>query len=139
MTTQYCIVFPNSIFHFLKSRDEKFEPSDIYQFMKEHHPAKILMNKDTEERRTIFGDLIPNIVFTPNEVFVRFCFSQEDFQKIKELDRFGQETCERFFKGTVDEFEVVKEDESIDIITGQRLTSFENFMCTWAFSIHSKF
>jgi hypothetical protein len=139
MTTHYCIIFPNSIFHFLKSKDEKFKPSDIYQFMKEHHPAGILMNKDTEERRTMFGNLIPNIIFYNNEVFVRFCFNNEDVQKIKELDRFGQETCERFFKGTVDEFEVVKEDESIDIITGQRLTSFGNFMSTLAFSSHSVF
>lgn len=34
----------------------------------------------------------------------------------------------RFFKGSVDEFEVVKEDESIDIITGQRLETFNTFM-----------
>jgi hypothetical protein len=124
----YIIIFPLSVFEFLKSRDENFKPIDIFQFMKEYHPAGILMNKDTLERRTIFGDLIPNIIFTQNEVLVRFCFDNNDLQKIKDLDKFGQETCERFFKGTVDEFEVVKEDESIDIITGQRLETFNTFM-----------
>jgi hypothetical protein len=137
MIYHYTIIFPYSVFHFLKSRDEEFEPIGIYQFMKKYHPAGILMNKDSVERRTIFGDLIPNIIFTQNEIFVRFCFDNNDLQKIKDLDKFGQETCDRLFKGTVDEFEVVKEDESIDIITGQRLTSVKNFMCTLAFSWNS--
>jgi hypothetical protein len=41
--------FPNWIFNFLKSRDENFEPDDIYDFMKKYHLAGILMNKDTYE------------------------------------------------------------------------------------------
>jgi hypothetical protein len=128
MAHQYCVAFPYSVFYFLKSRDENFKSTDIYQFIKEYHPAGILMNKDTVDRRTIFGDLIPNIIFTKNEIFVRFCFNDTHIQKIKDLDKFGKETCERFFKGTVDEFEVVKEDESIDIITGQRLLTLKDFM-----------